>query len=381
MDWVDYQVCPEYENWLAQTRRNPGKFVTFDDEKYEELEHFPKVRDALFRAREMVDQRGAVRLDIPSANKGIVVVTVHQPAGAMLVEGYDHSAVVRDAEFFVRPGDALAVGQGKRPGGTKQNKTPFSYVRGTLVGVGNEGVESDSDGVPIYYDPQVVHLYVDARNGRPVKGAEEVHFHYEPVEGCFLPEIEGIYIWAKNPVYYRPGEAPGEVLGAHDGKWDWVSETPLLVTGEVSKVVYPRGNPKPVPLDPALYEEVKAQIKSEVRAWPSAYASGLVVQEYKRRGGRYAGERTKSAGLGKWFSEEWVDLSRPRQDGGFEPCGRPSTRMSEAEYRRTYPKCVPKARAESMTKAQRADAVRRKKEAEMRKPSDQKRPVYVRTKE
>jgi len=243
--WLDYQISPEYEDWLFGIRQNPGKLVTFDDDKYEELDHFPKVRDALFSARDLVGERGAVRLDISSANKGIVVVTIHEPKGSMLVEGYDHSAVVRDAEFFVRPGDALAVGQGKRPSGKKQDKTPFSYVRGTLVGVGNEGIESDSDGIPIYYDPQVVHLYVDARNGRPVKSAEEVHFHYEPVEGGFLPQIEGIYIWAKNPVYYQAGEAPGEVAGEYRGKWDWVSETPLRVTGEISKVVYPRRNPKP----------------------------------------------------------------------------------------------------------------------------------------
>lgn len=45
------------------------------------------------------------------------------------------------------------------------------------------------------------------------------------------------------------------------------------------------------PLDPELYEEVKAEAKSKFKVWPSAYASGWLVQEYKRRGGRYASRR------------------------------------------------------------------------------------------
>jgi hypothetical protein len=43
-----------------------------------------------------------------------------------------------------------------------------------------------------------------------------------------------------------------------------------------------------VPLDPELYEEVKAEAKQRYKVWPSAYASGWLVQEYKRRGGKYA---------------------------------------------------------------------------------------------
>jgi len=69
-----------------------------------------------------------------------------------------------------------------------------------------------------------------------------------------------------------------------------------------------------------------------VKTWPSAYASGLVVQEYKRLGGKYAGEKSKSAGLGKWFKEEWVDLSRPLKEGGYAPCGRPSTQQQRALF-------------------------------------------------
>ena len=62
-------------------------------------------------------------------------------------------------------------------------------------------------------------------------------------------------------------------------------------------------------------------------------------------------------GLGKWFGERWVDLSRPKEGGGFEACGR-----SEAE-RRAYPKCVPASRAARMTAKQIQSAIRRKRKA------------------
>jgi len=45
---------------------------------------------------------------------------------------------------------------------------------------------------------------------------------------------------------------------------------------------------KNIPLDPELYEEVKEEIKQRSKVWPSVYASGRLVQEYKRRGGEYA---------------------------------------------------------------------------------------------
>ena len=41
------------------------------------------------------------------------------------------------------------------------------------------------------------------------------------------------------------------------------------------------------PVNKGLYARVKAMVKNRVKKWPSAYASGQVVQEYKRRGGKY----------------------------------------------------------------------------------------------
>ena len=37
-----------------------------------------------------------------------------------------------------------------------------------------------------------------------------------------------------------------------------------------------------------LYARVKAEAKKKFKVYPSAYANGWLVQEYKRRGGTYA---------------------------------------------------------------------------------------------
>ena len=31
----------------------------------------------------------------------------------------------------------------------------------------------------------------------------------------------------------------------------------------------------------------------------------------------FIGDESKRGGLGKWFEEEWVDISRPKKGGGF----------------------------------------------------------------
>ena len=62
--------------------------------------------------------------------------------------------------------------------------------------------------------------------------------------------------------------------------------------------------------------------------------------------------------LRKWVKEKWVDIGAPKKGGGFKPCGR-----SEGEKRSGYPKCVPSAKASSMSKKARKSAVRRKRAA------------------
>ena len=45
----------------------------------------------------------------------------------------------------------------------------------------------------------------------------------------------------------------------------------------------------PKPSNPALYSRVKAEAKRKFDVWPSAYASGWLTKEYKKRGGKYSG--------------------------------------------------------------------------------------------
>jgi hypothetical protein len=76
------------------------------------------------------------------------------------------------------------------------------------------------------------------------------------------------------------------------------------------------------PLDAALYKEVKL-IADILYKKPSAYRSGFIVKEYKRRGGKYSGSKTKQ-GLTSWFKEGWADV------GGLDyPVYRPTKIISK----------------------------------------------------
>lgn len=77
-------------------------------------------------------------------------------------------------------------------------------------------------------------------------------------------------------------------------------------------------------------------------------------------------------GIGKWFRERWVDISRPKKGGGYEACGR-----SEAK-KGAYPKCVPAEKASSMTSSQKRSAVSRKRAA-IKKAKSLKSPTRVAT--
>jgi len=63
-------------------------------------------------------------------------------------------------------------------------------------------------------------------------------------------------------------------------------------------------------------------------------------------------------GLRAWVKENWVDIANPRSDGSYPKCGR-----SGGEKRKKYPKCVPAAKARSMSKGQKRSAVSRKQKA------------------
>lgn len=77
--------------------------------------------------------------------------------------------------------------------------------------------------------------------------------------------------------------------------------------------------------------------------------------------------------LTQWFREKWVDISRPKPGGGFEPCGRSDAGTGK------YPKCVPASRAARMTQEEIDSAVRRKRRAESTERRQDKKPIYVST--
>ena len=58
------------------------------------------------------------------------------------------------------------------------------------------------------------------------------------------------------------------------------------------------------PADKKLYDQVKKEIYEKYPKH-SAYRSGLLVQEYKKRGGTYKGKENKSSGLNLWFDSKW----------------------------------------------------------------------------
>lgn len=99
------------------------------------------------------------------------------------------------------------------------------------------------------------------------------------------------------------------------------------------------------PLNKALYSKVTKEAKTIFKVWPSAYASGWVVKEYKRRGGKYQGRRpSKSTGLARWFKEKWINVCKlPKK----VPCGRPTTNLSN--WKKKYPYCRPSIRVSSGT--------------------------------
>lgn len=77
--------------------------------------------------------------------------------------------------------------------------------------------------------------------------------------------------------------------------------------------------------------------------------------------------------LDTWFRERWVDISRPKPGGGYEPCGRRDASTGK------YPKCVPASRAARMSESQRRSAVQRKRRAESTQRRDGKKPINVAT--
>ena len=95
---------------------------------------------------------------------------------------------------------------------------------------------------------------------------------------------------------------------------------------------------KPIPLNKKLYEKVKLETKSRFKVYPSAYANGWLVKEYKRRGGTYSGKKPKDTGLTRWYKEKWINVCElPR----IVRCGRSVKNVPIQIWMKQYPYCRP----------------------------------------
>jgi hypothetical protein len=65
----------------------------------------------------------------------------------------------------------------------------------------------------------------------------------------------------------------------------------------------------------------------------------------------------KGVGLTKWFDQKWVNIGAPKKDGKLQPCGTSGAGGSG------YAKCVPAAKAASMSSSQKKSAVTRKRKS------------------
>ena len=83
----------------------------------------------------------------------------------------------------------------------------------------------------------------------------------------------------------------------------------------------------------------------------------------------------RTGGLNKWFKQNWVDIGSKKKDGSFAKCGRSK---QKADAKRKYPKCVPLAKARSMSAAQIRSAVSRKRKAQ-KKGNPGGKPINVKT--
>jgi hypothetical protein len=84
----------------------------------------------------------------------------------------------------------------------------------------------------------------------------------------------------------------------------------------------------------------------------------------------------KDSNLGKWFSEKWVNIAKKDKSGKHPDCGASAGDSSRGKSgKRAYPKCRPKATADSMTDKEKKNATARKRKKVAK--SKGKKPVFV----
>lgn len=118
-------------------------------------------------------------------------------------------------------------------------------------------------------------------------------------------------------------------------------------------------------VDQELHQRAVAAAKQKFKVWPSAYASGYVVQQYKRlyqekHGSlsgafRSDGQEINADDLDEWFNEQWVRMGANGEILG--PCG-------GRQEREGKPKCLPQAKAKALSREERRTLVARKRQAD-----------------
>lgn len=90
-------------------------------------------------------------------------------------------------------------------------------------------------------------------------------------------------------------------------------------------------------------------------------------------------ETYKNSGLGKWFKEKWVDISRKDKSGKHPQCGASADAEGrDKKQKKAYPKCRPAGEAAKMSKKLKKKATQQKRRAEAKKPhSAGRKPVVV----
>jgi hypothetical protein len=103
------------------------------------------------------------------------------------------------------------------------------------------------------------------------------------------------------------------------------------------------------PLDVTLYDKVKAEIIKRIPKH-SAYRSGLIVQEYKRQGGKYKGVKLVKEGLARWFKEDWRNqdgkIGYKKPDDVYRPTKRITSKTPTTIHELTKPQ-IEKAKRET----------------------------------
>ena len=149
------------------------------------------------------------------------------------------------------------------------------------------------------------------------------------------------------------------------------------------------------PLDANLWQRSKQRASKEYRVWPSPHASAYAVQLYNQAGGKWSratGKKHPAAksknlnqnSLGNYYGGNYerkgekgeaVDFSTRRVktsskgSAGDPFCGRAYTKdMTPEEFRKTYPRCLPKDGADNLSsRGQRKETLKKRNKLNKRK--------------